>query len=137
MPRRLPRASPAQHSSSPRDAAACQHLSVPQCQLHTHSHGAGAASFTEGHWSDAEVQHTDKRGFTHSHLAYKNLRGLRSPQQVPLLILHSCMWGAGSAACSDKQQRRSRQGSQKGRAAGAPTGRARSHVMAIEQSSHP
>lgn len=46
--------SPAQHSSSPRDAAACQHFSVPQCQLHTHGHGAGAASFTEGRQPDAE-----------------------------------------------------------------------------------
>lgn len=63
---------PRQYSSSPGDAAA---------PLHTHTHGAGAASFTKGHWSDAEKQnhHTNKRGFTYGHLAYKNLTGLKSP----------------------------------------------------------
>lgn len=45
--------------------------------------------------------------------------------------------GDQDQACTDKQQRRDRQGSQKERAARAPTGRACCHVMATEQSSHP
>lgn len=129
--------SPAQHSSSP---GGCCSLPAPLCAsvpaAHTQPRGRGCTFHRRALVRCREMQHTNKRGATHGHLAYKNLTCLESPQQFPVLVFHSCTWEPGSAACSYKQQR-DRRGSQKGRAARASPGRACCHVMATKQSSHP